>query len=173
MKKFNFRFEEVLKLRKRTEDQSLRELALAQRAYQEELAKKQSLLESLRISMDRRAAVGVEPTDVAALYIENDFIEGQKTRIAWADQAILKASKRVDKQLQNYIQTKRKTQVIERLREKELADYKKTRNKKEQRELDELTVMRSRLNQESHESGQDSTNDAMSSFGMNSEMRQP
>jgi flagellar FliJ protein len=145
MARFRFKLEPVLQHRKTREDEALRALGAAQRAYQLELYKKAKLREDLAQSLLRREQIGREPAVTVTFQIENDFITGTKQRIVRADQAIFRASKNVEKALRSYLKAKRETRAMELLRERAFADYRKEQSKREQREQDDLSLMRQRL----------------------------
>jgi flagellar FliJ protein len=142
MRRFRFRLEPVLKHRKTLEEQALRGLGAAQRAFQLEVLKKNRLRDDLARSLGRREQIGLEPTGSVAFQLENDFIAGTKQRLIKADQAIFRASKNVEKALRAYLKTKRDTRAIELLRQKALEEFRKEQGKREQREQDDLNLMR-------------------------------
>lgn len=145
MRKFKFRLATVLSHRQRLEDEALRVLAQSQRKYQEDLAKKAQLLSDLSSALNRRETLGIDPIGIREFQLEQLNITGIKQRIIQQDQALVRASRAVEKSLRAYLAAKRQTRTIERLREKDLAEFKRALNKKEQKELDELTVMRARF----------------------------
>jgi len=151
MKKFRFKFESVFKIRQTREEEVLRALGAAQRAYQEELAEKQQILSELDQSLKRREKLGSETVTINSFQIEQNFITGTKQRIIRQDQAIVRASRTVEKALRAYLFARRQTRMIEILREKDFAEFKKAVAKKEQKELDELSVMRTSLNRQNEE----------------------
>lgn len=147
-KKFRFRFESVEKVRKLREDEALRALAAAQRAFQDAVSRRARLGERLRLSLERRESLGGasgQAIATAPFRLENDFIAGTKQRIIQAEQGILRARRGVEKALKVYLNARRQTKVIETLREKDYAEYRKAMAKKEQKDLDDLYVMRARL----------------------------
>jgi len=148
MKRFQFKFAAVLKLRQARENEALRGLAAAQRAYQAELARKAELLSKLDVALRRREELGAVAVDIQAFHLEQGFIDGIRHRIVQADHAISRAARGVEKSMRTYLHARRETRVIEVLREKAIEEFKKEKAKKEQRELDDLTVMRSRFSSE-------------------------
>ena len=148
MKKFSFKFEAVLKQRKIREEDALRALGDAQRAYQEEVSAKSSLLSILDRSLRRREELGGDAVPVLAFQLEEDYIRGTKQRLVRADQAILRASKAVEKALRAYLNARKQSRTIEILREKAYEQYRREKAKLEQKRQDDLTVMRTRLNLE-------------------------
>ncbi len=145
MKKFQFKFNTVLQQRKIREVESLRVLGAAQQAYQQELREKARLRESLDSSLLRREHLGKDPTLPGAFQLENDFISGTRQRMVRQDQAIIRATRAVEKCLRAYLQARRQTRMLESLYERHYLEWKRERNRKEQREQDDLTVMRAHL----------------------------
>ena len=148
MKKFRFKLATVLDLRKKREEEFLRALGTAQSAYQRELSKKQALLKNLEDSLLRRESLGNEPIDINPFRLEQDYIIGTKQRILRADQQIVKASRAVEKALRAYLMARRQTRAMETLYEKDFAEFKKARQKYEQKEMDDLMIMRQRMKEQ-------------------------
>src|SRR5579885_2601728 len=103
MPKFRFRLENILKLRKSREDEALRALGSAQRAYQDCVSAKVALLGELEAALRRRESLGSTAVTIDAFKLEQSFIDGTKQRITRADHAILRASKAVEKALRAYL----------------------------------------------------------------------
>jgi len=150
MKKFQFQFATVLSVRKSRENDALSALGAAQRAYQLELARKQELMGALRGALDRREDLGRKnATPALSFQLEQAYINGTKQRIVRADQAIVRASRGVEKALRSYLHARRQTRMIELLEERAFAEFKKQRANKERKELDELTILRARFTADS------------------------
>jgi flagellar FliJ protein len=148
MKKFRFRFESVLRVRKAQENEALSALAASQRAYQAEVSRKEELKEYLAQALSRREQIGKRPAAGTDFYLEQSFITGTKQRITQSEQAIFRASKAVERSLRNYLLAKRQTRVFESLYEKDFQEYKKERAKLEQKAVEDLILMRTRLKEE-------------------------
>jgi flagellar export protein FliJ len=151
MKKFNFKFDAVLQVRKIREREFLRQLSRTQRAHQEELRKKAQLVLQLENSLGRRENLGSVSEDISSFHLEDNFIIGTKQRITQADNSILRASKAVERALQTYLLAKRQSKVIETLLEKAQQEHRRALRKKEEKELDEMIIMRTRLSKEAYE----------------------
>lgn len=149
MPKFAFRLESVLKLRKTREEEALRALGGAQRAYQACLAQKAGFLAQLEAALLRRERLGELAIGIEAFRIEQSYIEGTKQRITRADHAIFRASKLVEKALRAYLNARKQSRMLETLKEKDYNAFRKARAKIEARSLDDLTVMRFRMKEES------------------------
>lgn len=145
MKKFRFQLQTVLDLRKRAEDEALRAVALAQKARQVEIERREACLAQLSTSYRNLEALNANPAAGTAYQAEQTFIDGTKHRIAMAEQAILRASRGVEKAMHAFLLARRKTRAIEVLRERAFAEYKHEVSRAEFKELDDLNVMRSRF----------------------------
>jgi flagellar export protein FliJ len=146
MKRFKFQFATVLNVRKSRENDALSHLGAAQRVYQQELAQKQELVRTLQSALVRRESLGQNgATPALSFQLEQAYITGTKQRIMRADQAIVRASRSVEKSLRAYLAARRQTRMIELLEERAFAEFKRERTKKENKELDELMVLRARL----------------------------
>ena len=94
-----------MSLRKTREEEALRALSTAQRAYQQELHNKADILEKLDGSLNRRQGLAdksrLSNTFVGAFdyQLEQNFIVGLKQNIIRADQQITRASRAVQKAL--------------------------------------------------------------------------
>ena len=145
MRKFRFKFETLERVRKRREEEALRILSLAQKAFQSAQIRKQEFMVELNEALIRRENLGGEFVSVLTFQVENDFISGTKARILRQDHAIWKAQKGVEKALRAFLHARRQTRMMEILREKAFQEYKQDQRKREQRELDDLYVMRASL----------------------------
>ena len=146
MKRFVFRFEAVEKVRRRAERDALKRFAEAQRALKERMDEKAQFERRLGLSLNRREVLSSVP--VTVFQLETDFIEGTKVRISNSEAAIDRATRAAQKELDRYLEARKNLRVIEKLREKDYEKFKKLRRKKEERELDDLYVMRSRVGKE-------------------------
>jgi flagellar export protein FliJ len=148
MKKFRFKFDAVLRVRKAREDEALRVLAHSQREYQNELQRKDELKNALIDSLVRKESLATNATSIHSFQLEQGYINGLKQRIIQADQRIFRASKSVEKCLRAYLMAKRQTRVFETLYERAYVEYKKERAKHDQKQTEEMIMMRSRLTRE-------------------------
>lgn len=151
MNKFDFKFQAVLQVRKIREREFLRQLARTQKAYQEELRKKSQLNLQLEKSFERRENLGSMNEDVASFHLEDNFVIGTKQKIVQADRAIARATKAQERALQVYLLAKGQSKIIETLLERAKEEHRRALRKKEERDLDELGIMRNRLTKEGYE----------------------
>jgi flagellar export protein FliJ len=148
MKRFQFKFDAVLRVKKMREDEALRALAESQRAYQAEISRKEVLKNELSHAFQRREQLGSGPVSITAFRTEQDYIVGLKQRLVHSDQSIFRASKNVEKALRSYLIAKKQSRVIETLYDRALAEYRKEKSKFEQKRIDDLVLMRQRLKEE-------------------------
>jgi flagellar export protein FliJ len=134
-----------MQARRITENEALRNLAEAQKKLQSEIQVKKDFQDQLEQSLLDRERLGTTPTPASGFQFLQNFIIGTKQRIIRADQAILRANRGVDKAMRMYLHAKKLTRMIENLKDKAFSEFKLQLKKAEQKEQDELTVMRSRL----------------------------
>lgn len=149
MKKFSFKFESVLKQRKIREQESLRVLGQAQSELQSLQQEKNLLQKNLDEALLRRESLGKTAVPVLSFHLEESFIQGTKQRISRTEQYISRATKAVERALRTYLLARKQSRAIELLREKELEEFKNERNQYEQKVLDDVTLMRTRLKEDS------------------------
>ncbi len=143
MKRFKFRFDAVEKVRRNREQQVLRLLGASQRDLEAAQARKRKLTERLATALAAREKIGLQSAYPADFGISTDFIQGTKQRIIQADGAIARAKRALEKATRVYLIARRQLRAIETLREKHHEEWKRERSKKEQKELDDLVIMRS------------------------------
>ena len=142
MKKFRFKFDHVLKLRKKREDEALRLLAAAQAKQQEQIQLKNYYHSELDNAFNNKLSLGENLVSVHQFTSIQDYIEGTKKRIQFTEQAILRAGRFVEKAMWNYLTAKKQSRILEVLFEKQYETYKQELKKHELREQDDITVMR-------------------------------
>ncbi|MBY0470331.1 flagellar export protein FliJ [bacterium] len=146
MRKFHFELEAVERVRKAKEEEALRSLGVAQRALVRERERRDSLFKDLANSLNRREQLGASgEISSTAIQMETDFVEGTKKRIIQAEHTCMRAQKAVDKAMRGYLQARRQTRMIEVLRERAFESYKKAAAKREQKDMDDLNIMRARI----------------------------
>ncbi len=147
-KRFLFRLETVLKLRKARETRALAELADARRAVSVAIEAKNMLQSSLNEATSARSGKILEGLTGAELATYGLFDSGMKQRLIQIDQAILRANRNCQKKVELYLVAHKKTRALEILKERDFSEYKKAKQQKEFRDLDDLSVMRARFRSE-------------------------
>jgi len=143
MKKFRFRFSAVERVRKIREDEALRAFGLAQRALAAAEARKIELQQELGAAMIRFERMGNQVSVPASFFaVENSLVVGHRQRLVQQEQAITRARRGVEKALRGYILARRQTRIIERLKERDLEEFKRQRAKRDQKTIDDQVSMR-------------------------------
>ncbi len=143
--RFKFPLQKVLEHRKVLED-------VAQRDFQEaaaELKKQSQNLESMKIQMTEayeqafRAQHSSSGQTSAQLKQIHDFILGQKVCIRQQEAKIQECEKLVEERREILRDKAVDYKIIERLRDRKKEDHEKETRLREQKELDEISVLRS------------------------------
>lgn len=142
MKRFRFKLEALLTIRERQERDALRILAECQRNLQNEVERRNSLENAMKNAIVRREDLSARVTTVQEYRLEDLFIQGNKRRIEFAGRAIFRAQKWVKQAMSQYLVARQRKTVIEKLKEKAKHLHKVEVLKKEQKELDDIYVMR-------------------------------
>lgn len=142
MKRFKFRLEAVEKVRKRNEEDAMRVLADARRRLSELVTQGEKLTTALDAAAARKEDLGRNTVNSAQFAIEEDFIAGTKLRIAQLAPAVSRAKNGVEKATRFFLHARRQLHVITRLRERDLEAFNREQSKREQKEIDEMVVMR-------------------------------
>ena len=145
MAKFRFRLQSLLGYRKQREEEALRALGGAQRAYQAALNAKAGLLVELEDALVRRERLGEEAVSIEAFRIEQSFIVGTRQRIVQSEQAIFRATKAVEKALRAYLGARKQSRMLETIRDKDYAKFRKDLADREQKRIDDFMIMRHRM----------------------------
>lgn len=148
MKKFKFRLDSVQRLRETREQESLRNLATAQRALQAEIEKKDVIKRDLEDARTRLESLGESPTGIAQFQMEQSFIDGNVIRLRHSDVLIRRAERSVEKAMAAYQVARKNLRMIETLRERAHQEYIDEMRRKEQVESDDITSMRQRFREE-------------------------
>ncbi len=147
MKKFKFRLEVVRLERKRQEDFKLREWSIVNGMLlnlQNELT---SLEDSLKNAFSDASNLRAMSTlSIGTISSQESYIEGLKLKIEWKKNDISRAVKFVERKKVEWINARKDRMILDRLKEKKKIDHKKEASRKELQELDDMNVMRAKIN---------------------------
>ncbi len=139
MAKFRYKMQSILDVKLKMETQAKQEFALAKLALDEEEEKLEALFQRKRgyeEEAERLLTGGLHVQDIrenkAALIKMDEYIKEQKVRIQIAEAAVERARLKLQE-----VMRERKTQ--ETLREKAFEEFMREENRKESKEIDELT----------------------------------
>lgn len=144
MKKFNFRLQKVLEVRKLKEDQRARELA----ALKQELIKAQSLLELLRQENIRITAylqshhlVVGSKLDMGQLHNCCNYMDGLKSKMASQVKEIKDCVAKVERKRIELIEASKEKKVMEKLKDQKYEEFLKDVEIWERNILDEVGTL--------------------------------
>ncbi len=146
MAKFKFHLEAVEKVRTQKEQKMLEELSLCQRVYQEKIRVKRDLLTKKQDTFASKNELVSRDSSINEIRLLEDYIDGLKHQLIRADQAIVRSRRFLDQAMRNYILARRERMMIDRLKEKALEEFKLEQSRLQQKNLDDLITMRTRLN---------------------------
>lgn len=146
MKKFKFRLENVLIQRKRDEDLRLREWSVVNKMLFD-------LKHELDILVDKKnesteylnGLLSIKELHLPTVQSLEHYLFQLNLQIQWKKDDILRTEKFVERKKNDWIQARQKRMVLEKLKEKKLFEFKKEVAKKEIKLLDDLNIMRARM----------------------------
>lgn len=144
MKQFQFRLEVVLQYRKQVEELALADFqnAMAQERLAEDELKRMagSLLEVCRLGING---------DDGPFRQSRDEFKWQLSALIKRQTAVLKGFQQATLEKRSrYLETKKDSKILERLREKAWIAYQKSADRQEQRDMDDLFLMKVKENEE-------------------------
>ncbi len=156
--KFKFSLEKVLRHRHIKVDLAQRDFIEAQNRLNDEGAVLENMHQLKNDSLTQRAEL-VRSSQAWTLAVDqiNQFLLGQDLRIKNQNQRLPEFEKLVEEKREILRKASIDAKIIEKLKEKKFEDFKLEQNRKEQSEMDELTVLRFSRNENlikgSHEDG--------------------
>ena len=141
--KFRFRLETLLRHRKIVQDEAQRAYAEAQSAVQLQLTRIKEMYADLDEA--RLRAENLQKRGGACLpdllQIE-DYVQGQKVRIQRARQKARELMQVAEEKLEILTEKMQEHKVLEKLKEKQKEEMRRAYNKKQQKESDDISLMR-------------------------------
>jgi flagellar export protein FliJ len=140
VKKFEFRFRAVERVREIELDRQIREMAVAQKKVQEIEAQIKSMQERVRHELDRvrKRVSAMDHLEKDMQLISADFREGIRKCIDEKRQELMLALQAVERERRKVVERKKKLQAMEKLHEREKEIYVEESKRAEMRELDEV-----------------------------------
>ncbi len=140
MKKFSFKFETVLRVKEKKEEELKRELMRLQalRIEQEQLLEK--------IDNEKRRAYGEKARekqggiDIMSLVYYEAYLNNLRKKISATEKKIKELEKKADDKRVEVIEASKEKKIFEKLKEKHFSEFKKMVVSNEQKQLDEIAV---------------------------------
>lgn len=141
MKKFEFRFKAVERVREIELDRQIREMALAQKKVQEIEQEIRTLNDRIRVEIDRlRKRLGdFNHLEKDVQMISAEFREAMRSQIDGKRKELMLALQAVERERRKVVERKKKLQAMEKLHERERENYVQQSRQTETRELDEIS----------------------------------
>ncbi len=141
--KFKFSLERVLKHRHIQSELAQRDFLEAQNALTLEIEKLEAMKQLKADSLQQRSET-VQGSQTWAAVVEqiNQYLTGQDLRIKFQNQRLIDSEKGVEDLREILRKAMIDVKIIEKLKEKKYEEFKKNEDRKEQSELDELSVLR-------------------------------
>jgi len=142
MKKFNFKLETPLKVKKITENLRKQKLAEAILVKSKEESRLNNLLLTdvkIKGELKNKLSASVEAQD---LCLFNTYIDDLNSNIQFQKVAVDNAIVAYDRSRLSFIETRKERQVFEKIKEKRFGAYLKEMNSEEQKQSDESAVTR-------------------------------
>jgi flagellar protein FliJ len=134
---FRFRLERFLDIRRAKEDVAQREFARAAREAREETGRLAALLaeeeESKRASRERRRG----PLDLAALRLQEGYLSAVDRRVRASRERLLELGRAEAEKRRALVEAMKAVKVLERFRERKLAEWTRSLDREERKVLDE------------------------------------
>lgn len=139
MARFVFKLQRVLDLRAQEEEVKKNELALAERAWREEVARLEALRQRRAATMTALLAPELRG-DVAALLDGQRYLAVLAEDTARQQQQVAQARAAADAKRGELVVASQKKRVLEKLRDKRRAEWRQAEERAEQRFLDEMNL---------------------------------
>jgi len=134
---FRFRLERFLEIRRAKEEVAQREFARAAGAAAEETRRLAALLaeeeDSKRASRERRRG----PLDLAALRLQEGYLSAVDRRVRASRERLLELQRAEGEKRQALVEAMKAVKVLERFRERKLAEWTRSLDREERKVLDE------------------------------------
>jgi flagellar export protein FliJ len=145
MKRFKFRLKNLEKLKIRKEEAEVRRLGKAQAQLESEKLKKMAQFSTIDQAYERREVLSDQQIDIEQWKLENQYISGTKYLMVQTDQAIGRAERVLKKTTESFLNARKEKMIIGNLKERSFLKHKNEERKKEQKEIDDIVLMRERI----------------------------
>lgn len=137
---FEFRLKNILNYRQHLYKNAQISLAIAQQQYQ----RIQKQREDLKEEIVRQDQIWKEKQSCGMGAAENcfyrEYIQSLESRLATLDEQVAKAFNEVEQARSALLERKKEVQILDSLEQDAKQDYRTCQNKKEQQQLDELSI---------------------------------
>ncbi len=137
MAKFQFRLEPVLRQREAREDAAEQALALTRKEYNRRL----NLLQNTRLRLEKAFTPGeVKELDLVEAMHVSFYRASLKEKICSQERDVCEAEDLVEGSRKEAVQARQERQIIEKVKEKSLNNFRRSEDAREQKLADELSM---------------------------------
>ncbi|OLS03771.1 flagellar export protein FliJ [Tissierella creatinophila] len=138
MKNYKFSLQSVLEVRDNEEKNVLEDFVLAQNNLDKEGRKKEELQRDLELCLEKKSSI----KNIQELMMENLYKIDLEDKIKFQDMVIKEKKIELEEVRKKLQMAQKDKKIIEKLKEKDLDEYKAEIEKKSQKEIDEFAVLR-------------------------------
>jgi flagellar protein FliJ len=142
MKRFNFKLEPLLRVRRMQEERALGELARVMRRVNEQEAVRDQARRSVEEEMGRFEARYREQFQIDLYQIYDRYLERLQTEAAEAGKRLEAMRPEVEQEMAKAMEARRGRRIVEIIKERKKTEYDRARRKAEAKELEEINRMR-------------------------------
>ena len=142
MKKFHFRLETLLKVRRQKKEEAQRVLAEG-RFHLNEAMQQFNHMKEEQVSLDRELATQKSTVmSIEDIVTYRDYLSSLEARMKDQEERIIRLKNHVEKLRKDLDKVRKEAETIERLREKQHLEWKQQSEKVERKVLDEIATSR-------------------------------
>ncbi|HOT75946.1 MAG TPA: flagellar export protein FliJ [Candidatus Wallbacteria bacterium] len=138
MKKFSFKLDSLLNVRKKREELVIQELAEAQMAEQRIHGQINDTRNTIALMIEESKSYLKSSINVESLLLSRNYIEFLKRKLAELEARLEEAKQKTLKIKEKLSEAVKERKIIETLKEKQFAQYKKEYNKQDNAQMDEI-----------------------------------
>lgn len=140
MKKFQFKFQTVLKVKEQKEEELKRELMRLQALKLEQQMLLAEIENEKRASHKEKSKHHHSGTDISLLRQFEEYINALRSQVALTEKRIKDLEKKADIKRVEVVEASKEKKVLEKLKDRDFAEFKKVVLKNEQDVLDEIAI---------------------------------
>ena len=138
MKKFSFKLDSLLNVRKKREELVIQELAEAQMTENRINGQINDTRNTIALMIEESKSYLKSSINVESLLLSRNYIEFLKRKLSELEAELEKAKQKTLKIKEKLAEAVKERKIIETLKEKQFAQYKKEYNKQDNAQMDEI-----------------------------------
>ncbi|HOD42542.1 MAG TPA: flagellar export protein FliJ [Candidatus Wallbacteria bacterium] len=139
MKKFSFKLDSLLNVRKKREELVIQELAEAQMTENRINGQINDTRNTIALMIEESKSYLKSSINVESLLLSRNYIEFLKRKLSELEAELEKAKQKTLKIKEKLAEAVKERKIIETLKEKQFAQYKKEYNKQDNAQMDEIS----------------------------------